>query len=199
MNIARLQTNLEAEGFSFRFFPSAAQARDYLVQQLQGKTIGMGGSMTLEVLDLYPRLCETSTVFWHWKTPGPETLQQAASAQVYLTSLNAIAETGELINIDGAGNRISAATAAREAVYFIVGRNKVEASFPKALWRARNIAAPMNARRLQRSTPCAVGDTLKCYDCQSPQRICRGLSVWWRPMLHIPRCEVVLIDEDLGF
>lgn len=199
MNLERLQTNLEEAGFSFRFFPSSAQAADYLVQRLHGKTIGMGGSMTLEAMDLYPRLCETNTVFWHWKTPGPETLEQAARAQVYLTSLNAIAETGELINIDGAGNRISAATAAKEAVYFIVGKNKVEPTFHKALWRAQNIAAPKNARRLHRNTPCATGDSLQCYDCKSPERICRGLSVWWRPLLHIPFCEVILIDEELGF
>lgn len=130
--------------------------------------------------------------------PGPETLANAATAQVYLTSVNALAETGELINIDGTGNRISAATGAHECVYYLVGRNKLAETFDKALWRARNIASPLNARRLNRETPC-VKNELKCYDCNSPQRICNGLSVVWKPLGGAQETHVLLIDEDLGY
>ena len=64
------------------------------------------------------------------------------------------------------------------------------------LWRARNIAAPRNAQRLGKKTPCAVkGD--KCYDCKSPDRICRGLVELWGPMMGM-ETEVILIGEDLG-
>ena len=79
----------------------------------------------------------------------------------------------------------------------MVGRNKLADTYDAALWRARNIAAPKNAHRLQTKTPCAVkGD--QCYDCKSPSRICRGLAVLWRPMNGM-ETEVVLIDEDLGY
>lgn len=162
------------------------------------KTVGIGGSMTAKAMKLEELLPRTSTVYWHWLTPGPETLANAATAQVYLTSVNALAETGELINIDGTGNRISAATGAHERVYYLVGRNKLAETFDKALWRARNIASPLNARRLNRETPC-VKNELKCYDCNSPQRICNGLSVVWKPLGGAQETHVLLIDEDLGY
>ena len=77
-----------------------------------------------------------------------------------------------------------------------MGRNKIAPTFQQALWRARNIAGPKNAQRLQKKTPCAVkGD--KCYDCKSPDRICRGLVELWGPMMGM-ETEVILINEDLG-
>ena len=171
MNEQTLIRNLEARGYAVRLFDTGAQAADWLAETIRGKTVGFGGSMTLDRLGLYERLSADNQCFWHWKTPGPETVAAAAAAQVYLTSVNALAETGELINIDGAGNRISAATSAKEAVYYVVGANKVAPDFEKALWRARNVAAPLNARRLNRKTPCAQVEEFKCYDCKSPERI----------------------------
>ena len=136
------------------------------------------------------------TVYWHWET-GPETRADAASAQVYLTSVNGLAETGEIINIDGAGNRVASTLYGHEKVYYIVGKNKLAETYDDALWRARNIASPKNARKLGRKTPCAINAD-KCYDCKSPDRICRGLVVMWEPMMNM-EAEVILIDEELGF
>ena len=107
--------------------------------------------------------------------------------------------TGQLVNIDGTGNRISAAAGAHETVCYLVGRNKIAPTFQQALWRARNIAAPLNARRLHRKTPCAQGETLRCYDCRSPERICNGLSVLWRPLGGVGETLVCLVGEDLGY
>lgn len=199
MNLECLQKNLEAKGFSFRCFDTARQAADDLTARITGKTVGIGGSMTIEAMGLYERLSEHNDVFWHWKTPGPETLAKAAAAQVYLTSVNALAETGELINIDGTGNRVAASLAAREKVIFLVGINKLAPDFDQALWRARNIAAPLNARRLHRKTPCAMKEEMKCYDCKSPERICNGLTVLWHKMGGVQDCEVILIQEELGY
>ena len=78
----------------------------------------------------------------------------------------------------------------------MAGRNKLAPDFHQALWRARNVAAPKRAQQMHKKTPCAIrGD--RCYDCRSPERICRGLVVLWGPTLGMPT-EVVLIDEDLG-
>lgn len=198
MNLEALQKNLEDRGFTYLYFPTAQEAADYLVDTLHGKTIGIGGSMTLEAMGVYERLQADNQVYWHAKVPGPETLSQAAAAQVYLSSVNGIAQTGELINIDGTGNRISAATSAKEAVYYIAGVNKVAETFDKALWRARNVASPLNARRLGRKTPCALKE-LKCYDCKSPERICRELNVLWRKLNGTENCYVVLIGEEIGY
>ena len=199
MNLENLQKNVEARGFSYRYFDTAAQAADYLAGSISGKTVGIGGSMTLLDMGIYERLQENNDVAWHWKTPGPETLAKAAAAQVYLTSVNGIAETGEIINIDGTGNRVAATLYDREKVYLVAGVNKLAPTYEEALWRARNIAAPLNARRLNRKTPCALKEEMKCYDCKSPERICNGLTVLWRKLGGVKECELVLIGQELGY
>ena len=199
MNLELLQKNLEARGFTYRYFDTAQQAADYLADTIQGKTVGIGGSMTIKNMGLYDRLKEHNDVAWHWEVPGPDTLTKAGAAQVYLTSVNGIAETGELINIDGTGNRIAATLYGREKVVIVSGVNKIAPDYDQALWRARNVAAPLNARRLNRKTPCALGDEVKCHDCKSPERICQGLTVLWGKMMGVKACEVVIIGEELGY
>ena len=193
-DLERLKKNLEAEGFTVTCFRTAAQASDYLDGALDGTSIGIGGSVTVRDMGLAERLARHNRVFWHW-TDG--TREEAAAAEVYLSSVNAAAETGELINIDGTGNRLASGLYGHRKVYFIVGRNKVAPDFDAALWRARNVAAPKNAQRLQSPTPCAArGD--KCYHCKSPGRICRAMVVYWEKPTSMDY-EVVLVDEDLGF
>ena len=193
-DLVKLQKNLEERGFAVSRFDTAAQAADCLDAALDGKTIGIGGSITVQEMGLADRLAKHNTVLWHW---AGSTTQAAAGAQVYLTSVNGAAETGELINIDGTGNRVASGLFGHEKVYFIVGRNKVAPDYDAALWRARNIAAPKNAQRLGRKTPCAAkGD--RCYDCKSPERICRALVVYWEKPGSMDM-EVVLVDEDLGY
>ena len=83
-------------------------------------------------------------------------------------------------------------------VYFVVGSNKIAPDYDAALWRARNIASPKNAQRLGKKTPCAVkGD--RCYDCQSPERICRALTVLWEKPQGIEHMEIVLVEQELGY
>ena len=195
-DFSTVEKNLRDRGYKVCSFGSGKEAADYLVAELKGKSVGIGGSMTIKELGLYDPLSEGSTVYWHWET-GPETRADAASAQVYLTSVNGLAETGEIINIDGAGNRVASTLYGHEKIYYIVGRNKLAKTYDDALWRARNIASPKNARKLGRKTPCAVNAD-KCYDCKSPDRICRGLVVMWEPMMNM-EAEVILIDEELGF
>ena len=191
-----VQKNLEKRGFSVKAFATGEEAAAYLNREIDGVSVGFGGSVTLDSLGLYESLGAHNEVIWHWKL-GMEMRSAAANTQVYLTSVNGLAETGELINIDGAGNRVASTLFGHKKVYFVVGRNKLAPGYEEALWRARNVASPKNAQRLHRDTPCAVkGD--RCYDCSSPNRICRGLVVHWGPMMGT-EMEVVLIDEDLGF
>lgn len=192
-----VKQNLEARGYTVRVFPTGKEAADYLDAAIDGKSVGFGGSVTLDALGLYERLGSHNKTMWHWKWEDKDAARREAQASdVYLTSVNGLAETGELINIDGAGNRVAATLFGHEKVYFVVGRNKLAPTYDEALWRARNIASPQNAKRLGKKTPCAVkGD--RCYDCKSPERICRGLVTLWGPMMGM-EAEVLLIDEDLG-
>lgn len=194
-DIERLRKNLEDRGIRSSYFATAQAAADYLDRQIDGTTVGIGGSMTVKAMGLYPRLSAHNRVVWHWEGGG---LEDAAGTEVYLTSANGVAETGELVNIDGTCNRIASSVYGHKRVYLVVGVNKIEPDYDRALWRARNVAAPKNAQRLGRKTPCAVKAD-RCYDCKSPERICAAMVIYWEKPSLIPEAEVVLIDQELGF
>lgn len=191
-----VKKNLEERGYAVRVFAAGAEAAAYLDGAIDGKTVGFGGSVTLDQLGLCETLGKHNTVVWHWKQDAAQARREAMTTDVYLTSANGLAETGEILNIDGAGNRVAATLFGHEKVYFVIGRNKLAPTYDEALWRARNIAAPKNAQRLGKKTPCAVKAD-HCYDCKSPDRICRGLVTLWGPMTSM-EAEVLLVDEDLG-
>ena len=197
MKFDAVKKNLEARGYAVRVFATGKEAADYLDAAIDGKSVGFGGSVTLDALGLYERRGSHNQTVWHWKWEDKDAARrEALTTELYLTSVNGLAETGELINIDGAGNRVAATLFGHEKVYFVIGRNKLAPTYEEAVWRARNIASPQNAKRLGKKTPCAVsGD--RCYDCKSPERICRGLVTLWGPMMGM-EAEVLLVDEDLG-
>ena len=197
----KVKMELEAKGYKVTCCDTVAEALKYIDKQIDNQTVGMGGSVTIEELGLYDKLSLHNNVYSHahlTEDKTPEEIRTLAnSSRIYISSVNGIAETGEIINIDGACNRVSSICYGHEKVFFVVGKNKLAPTYDEALFRARNIAAPKNAKRLGRNTPCAVKAD-KCYNCNSPDRICRVLSVWWsKPM--IGEYEVVLINEELGF
>ena len=148
-------------------------------------------------MGLYDKLCEAGNdVAWHWRTPGWETLEKENSAEVFISSANAIAETGEILNIDGRGNRLAGLVFGKKRVYIVVGTNKLCPDFDSALSRARNTAAVKNVKRFPNETPCKIDG--KCHDCRVPDRVCNALLVLWGPMMDMQKVEVVLIDEELG-
>lgn len=194
-DFTKVEQAVRQRGYTVHVFETGAEAADYLNGAIDGVSVGIGGSVTVQQLGLYDRLAQHNQVYWHWQG-GPEQRDKAAGADVYLTSANGLAQTGEILNIDGAGNRVASTLYGHKKVYFVIGANKLAPTRDEALWRARNIAAPRNAQRLGKKTPCAVkGD--KCYDCKSPDRICRGLVELWGPMMGM-ETEVILIGEDLG-
>ena len=200
MNFDTIKNNLLAHGYSVSCFETAREAADYLDGAIDGKTVGMGGSVTLQELGICDRLATHNQVYSHARLAPGQTAADifplAARAQVYLSSVNGIAETGEIINIDGVGNRVASLLFGHQRVYLLIGANKLAETFDEALWRARNVAAPQRARQLGAKTPCAaLAD--RCYDCRVPGRICRGEVILQAPMLGM-QTEVLMIDEELG-
>ena len=195
MNPEKTIRNLRMRGFSAQYFATGEEAVSYLCKQVQNTSVGIGGSKSVEQLGLYEKLSGNNRVYWHWKEPGPETLDKANHASVYICSVNAMTEGGELLNIDGRGNRLAGSCFGRKKVYYLVGRNKLCPDFEAALYRARNTAAVENCKRFPNKPPCQSDG--KCHDCRHPDRICRALLVTWMPMMDM-ETEVILIDEDLG-
>lgn len=189
---------LKKRGFGATHFATAQEAAEYLCREITGTTVGFGGSMTLLSMGLYEQLSQNNTCYWHWKPQeGVDTRRMAQLADVYLLSANAISAQGQIINIDGTGNRVAGQMFGHKKVYIVAGRNKIAPNYEEAYYRARNVAAPLNAKRLGCKTPCAEkGD--KCYDCNSAERICRIFDRMERCPMGL--ClEVVLVDECLGY
>lgn len=197
MNQEILKQNFENHGFKTAFFSTAKEAADYLSARIRETSVSIGGSITVKEMGLAERLRENNEVIWHWDIPGRETLLQAREAKVYLASANGVSETGELVNIDGTGNRVSQTLYGPEKIYFIVGSNKIEPDLARAMERAKNVAAPKNACRLGSATPCAAKGE-RCYDCSSPGRICRSTVIIERPSNGM-EAEIVFVDEALGY
>lgn len=201
MQLTQIKENLEALGYTVSFFDTVKEANAYLCEKIQNTTVGIGGSMTVEEMGLLPLLQKNNEVAWHWKPTqtrdAAQMLKIAAATEIYLSSVNAIAQSGEIVNIDCTCNRLSSTLYGHKKVYFIAGTNKITPDCEAAVWRARNIASPLNARRLGRKTPCAQGE-VKCHNCKSPERICKSLNIMWQKPGGCD-CEIVLINQKLGY
>ena len=199
MAFEALKERLEKNGFAVTVFETAAEAAEYLNKEIDGVSVACGGSMGLKSMGLHQSLAAHNDFYYHKHGPeGMELMKKAAVTDIYILSANGIAEdTGEIISLDGTGNRVSSSLFGHKKVYFVIGRNKLAEDYEKALWRARNVAAPKRAQSMGKKTPCAIKAD-RCYDCKSPDRICRGLTVLWKKPMAA-EYEVVLINEDFGF
>ena len=165
MKIQTVKTNLEKKGYKVSVFSNAHEVINYLRENIQGRTVGFGGSQTLTELNLRQELAYDNQVFVpDFPKEGRtflSTSMEAVTTDVFLLSANAISENGEIINIDGFGNRLAGSLFGHKQVYYIVGSNKIGGTLEEAIYRARNIAAPKNALRLHCKTPCAMANNKK--------------------------------------
>jgi NAD-dependent dihydropyrimidine dehydrogenase PreA subunit len=201
LNIQDIVRALQKNRYDVTVFATASEAADYLDRQIDGKRVGFGDSLTLKGMHMYERLARHNEVADPQRTLDlasfMDIAKRALMTDVFLTSVNAMTEQGEMVNMDGTGNRVAGSLFGHEKVYFVVGTNKIVPTLDDAIHRVRNVAAPLNAKRHGKKTPCAIhGD--RCYDCSSPERICNALVIHLKKMSHCPT-EVVLIDEKLGY
>ena len=196
MDLEKTIRSLRGRGFEVTHFATGAEAADYLDGAIRGTTVGIGGSKTIDQLGLYDRLAANNEVFWHWRKPGFETLDRELAAKVFLSSANAITENGEIVSIDGRGNRIANQVYGHKKVIIVSSTSKIVEDMNAAFDRSRSVAAVANGKRFPYNIPCKIDD--KCHDCRSPERICRAMTVLMTPMIGM-EAEVVLIDEKLGY
>ena len=164
--------------------------------------IGVGGSLTIRDLGILEKLeAQGYTIYDHWK-PGlsKENNLQIRKSQMtsdlFLSSSNAITLNGELVNIDGIGNRVNSINFGPGKVILVAGFNKIVEDVQEGIKRIKNVAAPLNARRLNMDLPCAkLG---KCVDCNSPNRICRVIVIHERRP-SLTDIFIIIVGEELGF
>jgi L-lactate utilization protein LutB len=197
---------LKKNGFTTHYFQDKKEAIEKIMSMIpNGVLVGLGGSVTLREMNL-PKLLKDSgnTVADHWKAreegaSSEDVLKirrQHINSEVFLTSTNAIAETGILVNIDGGGQRVAATIFGPKQVIVVAGINKIVKDLDEAIWRAKNIAGPINAKRLSRKTPCVT--TGLCEDCESPERICNVTTIMHRKP-SVTSVTVILVGEKLGY
>jgi len=180
----------------------AASKEEALAQALslipEGSSVTMGGAMSAREIGLVDALKDGNYNFIDRDNYADkrEAMLLAYDADFFLSSVNAMTEDGELVNIDGNSNRVSAIAQGPKKVLFIVGMNKVCSDLDGAMKRARNVAAPINAQRFGLSTPCTA--TGACMDCKSLDTICCQFLIT-RFSRHADRIHVILVNDSLGF
>ena len=194
--------NLNRRNMEAFYCPTAEEAVKKVSELIaDGSSVTWGGSMTVRDLGIPDMLRRRGTleVLDRDLVEG-EAVQdiylRAFTADVYLTSANAISEDGVIVNVDGNGNRVAAITWGPKKVIFIIGMNKVAQTVEAALSRARGTASPINAKRFDIKTPCQVDGM--CHNCNSPESICSYVH-FLRNSRNKGRHVVVLVGEELGY
>ena len=196
--------HLEKRRLEGSYAATSAQARDEILVMIPpGATVYRCGSMTTTALGLWEKLAALPGVTvidpYLPGVPSEESMEmrrKGLTADVMITSSNAITLDGKLVNLDGMGNRVAAMTFGPKKVILVVGMNKIVPDLESAMSRVKHYAAPVNAIRIGSQTPCV--ETGLCADCRSPGRICNIWSIIEGQMVK-GRIHVKLVGEQLGY
>ncbi|MGL5439806.1 MAG: lactate utilization protein [Filifactoraceae bacterium] len=202
-NVDRVINSLEKNNMNGYYVTSIDEAINKIVELVEeNSVVSLGGSMTImrtgiiehimsgryNVLDRYAEGLTSEEI--------TELQRKGFLADVLFTGTNAITENGELYNIDGIGNRVAAMIFGPKLVIVLAGTNKIVKDIEEAKVRMKHVAAPLNAKRLNRRTPCTV--TNVCGNCNSPDRICSNEVIMGQQMIR-DRVKVIIIDGEYGF
>ncbi len=200
--VERTISALKKNNFEALYVPDSKAALEEVMKRIpDGATVGVGGSVTLAQIGLLDALKNRKIqLIWPFQQAKNdeerlELIRKSFSADVFLSGTNAVTEDGKLFNVDASGNRVGAMFIGPKKTIIVCGVNKIVKDLEAAEKRVREWAAPQNAKRLNRKTPCV--ETGVCADCSSPERICNiYVSLAKRPV----RIEmvVILVGENLG-
>lgn len=196
-----LVKNLQSRHFEAYYCPDKASALEKALELIpKGASVGWGGAMSCGQIGLMDALRRGEyQVIDRDLAVTPEEKEQAArkclSADVFLTGANGLSLDGQMVNIDGTGNRVAAIVYGPRKVLVVAGMNKVTDTLEEAVRRARTVAAPMNQQRFCLNNPCTVTGT--CADCKSETSICNQILIT-RHCRPVGRIQFILVGEDLG-
>lgn len=194
--------NLKKRGMEGYFYEDSKSCVQEILKLLPaGCSIAWGGSMTLTETGMMSALESGSyELIDRMKAKSPQESREfhakAVLSDFYFMSTNAITLDGELINVDGRANRVGCLAYGPNNVIILAGMNKLVTNVEEGIHRAFNIAAPANAKRLSKNTPCGIAG--RCADCQSPDCMCSQIVIT-RHSMDTGRIKVYLIAENLGF
>ncbi len=201
--VKRVVQSLENHDFKALFVKDREEVKKEIRKHLSpGMKIGVGGSITIREIGIVEMLEKEGYLLYdHWKAglSKEEVLglrKSQMTSDLFMASANAITLNGEIVNIDGIGNRVNSTIFGPGKVILVLGYNKIVDNIEEAIKRIKNVATPLNARRLNLDLPCAkVG---RCVDCHSPNRICRVIVIHERRP-SLTDMLVILVGEELGY
>ena len=202
-DIQKVVDALNANNIECILVQSKAEALEQALELIpDGAEVGLGGSVSVEEIGLLEKLREGNYTLYDQYEIGiamDENLSRRRKgivAKYFVAGTNAITADGQLVNVDGMGNRVAAQIFGPEKVILVAGTNKIVGDVHEAFDRLEQIAAPINAKRVGMGTPCA--DTGECIDCDAPMRICNMYTII-RRMMFPGRLTLILVNEALGF
>jgi L-lactate utilization protein LutB len=197
-----LVENLRKRHFDAVYCKTKEDALQMALQMVpEGATVGWGGATSAMQIGLMDALnngnynaldrdkCKT-------QEEREQLLKDCLFSDVFLTGANALSLDGQMVNIDGQGNRVSAIIYGPKSILVIAGMNKVMDDLDSAINRARTVAAPMNQQRFGHNNPCNI--TGSCTDCKTETCICNHIVVT-RHCRPTGRIKFILVGEALGF
>lgn len=196
-----LLKNLQSRHFDAFYCETKEAALEKALELIpKGCTVGWGGAMSAQQIGLLDALNEGDyQAIDRDKAPNPEERNKAMKkcllADVFVTGANALSIDGQMVNIDGNGNRVAPIVYGPDSIVVIVGMNKVTDSLEDAVRRARTVAAPANKQRFNLQTPCEITGT--CADCKSDGCICNQILIT-RNCKPAGRIKFVIVGEELG-
>ena len=197
-----LVKNLQSRHFDACYCDNKAEALEKALELIpKDATVGWGGAMSAQQIGLIDAVKTGGYSVYDRDTCATmedrvKMMKKCLTADVFLTGANAISLDGQMVNIDGIGNRVAAIVYGPDSIIVIAGMNKVVDSLDEAVRRARTVAAPMNQQRFTNQTPCQITGT--CADCKSAECICNQMLIT-RNCRPAGRIKFIIVGEELGF
>ena len=204
LKIKELIKVLKEREFGVAYAKDKDEARKIVMDMIpEGSKIAVGGSVTLNETGILDEIRSDKYNFIdRYNTPNFEAMldkyREGYTADVFVSSTNAVTMEGQLVNIDCTGNRTSQIVFGPKKVIIVAGVNKIVENVEEGIKRAKSIA-PMNARRITHKTPCATDDCMTCSDCHSHARVCNVTSIVDGCHYFPERITIVLVAENLGY
>jgi L-lactate utilization protein LutB len=194
---------LRKSGFDAQYVATGAEALELIAGFVRpGMKVGFGGSMSLKAIGAPEKVQALGAEVLDHDAPGIdqekklELRRAQLTCDLFLSSSNAVTLEGDIVNVDGAGNRVAALSFGPKKTVVVVGSNKIVRDLDEALDRIETTASPMNNKRLDRPNPCVKAGT--CQDCQGETRICRVYQVLHRRPLFSD-FTVIVVGEPIGY
>ena len=194
---------LRKNGFEAQYVATAAEAMELIADFIRpGMTVGFGGSMSLKAIGAHERARALGAEVLDHNAPGIseerklELRRAQLTCDLFLSGSNAVTLEGDIVNVDGGGNRVAALTFGPKKTVVVMGTNKIVRDLDEAFCRIETTASPLNNKRLDRHNPCVKAGT--CQDCQGESRICRVYHVLRRRPTYSD-FTVIIVGETLGY